>query len=167
MATITGLTQLKVILNHSSVEAFKVKVKKIVTSMNSYKMIFLKSQQANLVNPNLRDGNTNFPHIRTGNLMRNLIQIKMDKFNENKFKESSKKISYTFNTLNSLDGGNSTRRTVYRKNKRGDKFYYAQFLNEGGKSANRQRYKGYFGRLQEVFYRNYIAKFRETINLYK
>lgn len=144
-----------------TVDSFKNKVRKFVDSMTSYKLLFIKVQQAKLTNPYLNDNRTDFPHIRSGNMLRNLIDLKMDRFQEAKFKESPKKLSYLFETTNSLDGGGSGRHTVYRKGKDGSIFNYAEYLNKGGKRTS--RYKGYFGRLQNTFRTNFMTKFRESV----
>lgn len=160
MAKVTGLTNLNKLMHGITVDAFKAKVKKFVDSMTYYKLFFIKVQQARLVNPYLRDGRTEYPHIRTGNMMRNLIDIKMDRFKESNFKTLPTSMTYTFNTTNELDGGGG-KNTVYRKGKSGENFNYAEYLNKGGKRTS--RYKGYFGRLQNTFRTNFMAKFRESI----
>ena len=158
MATIIGLNNLKILMRGVPIEVFKTKVMRFVNAMNSYKSFFIKVQQAKLVNPYINDNITDYPHIRTGNLMRNLIDIRMDRFKESNFIETSKKLTYEFETTNMLDGGNTGKNKVYRVGK-GTKFNYAKYLNEGGKRTS--RYKGYFGRLQQVFRFNFINKYKE------
>ena len=157
MATVTGLTNLKVAMKSIPIDLFKVKVKNFVNSMNSFKSLFMKVQQAKLVNPYLKDNKTDYPHIRSGNLMRNLIDLKMDRFKESNFVQTTNNISYTFETTNSYSV-----KSIYRLGKDGSKFYYAKYLNDGGKRTS--RYRGYFGRLQMVFRNNFLAKFRELKN---
>ena len=85
MAKITGLSNLKVVMRGIPIEVFKTKVRKFVEALNSFKALFIKVQQAKLVNPYINDNRTDFPHIRTGNLMRNLIDVKMDRYKESNF----------------------------------------------------------------------------------
>lgn len=164
MANVTGLNNLKVLMRSVPIDTFKQKVRIFVESMNSYKDFFIKMQQARLVNPYIKDGRTAYPHIRTGNLMRNLIEIKMDRFKESNFKQSAKSLSYSFETINRLDGGYGNAR-VFRKGKDGSKFNYARYLNEGGKRTS--RYKGYFGRLQGTFKSGFESKFKELNTILK
>lgn len=154
MAKITGLTNLKVVMRGIPIEVFKTKVRKFVEAFNSFKALFIKVQQAKLVNPYINDNRTDFPHIRTGNLMRNLIDVKMDRYKESNFKQSATILSYTFETTNRMDY-----EKVYRVGKNGQKFNYAKYLNDGGKRTS--RYKGYFGRLHQVFRNNFNSKYRE------
>lgn len=159
MAKITGLNNLKIVMRAIPIEAFKTKVRKFVEAMNSYKSLFTKVQQAKLVNPYINDNRTDFPHIRTGNLMRNLIDVKMDRYKESNFKQSAKVLSYEFETINRMDYTK-----VYRVGKNGQKFNYAKYLNDGGKRTS--RYKGYFGRLHQIFRNNFKAKYIEQKRLF-
>ena len=154
MAKITGLSNLKVVMRGIPIEVFKTKVRKFVEAFNSFKTLFIKVQQAKLVNPYINDNRTDFPHIRTGNLMRNLVDVKMDRYKESNFKQSAKVLSYEFETINKLDSSK-----IYRRGKTGNKFLYAKYLNDGGKRTS--RYKGYFGRLQQIFRNNFNSKYRE------
>ena len=154
MAKITGLNNLKIVMRAIPIEAFKTKVRKFVEAMNSYKTLFTKVQQAKLVNPYINDNKTDFPHIRTGNLMTHLIDVKMERYKESNFKQSANILSYEFETINKLDSSK-----VYRVGKNGNKFLYAKYLNDGGKRTS--RYKGYFGRLQQIFRNNFNSKYRE------
>ena len=154
MAKITGLSNLKVVMRGIPIEVFKTKVRKFVEALNSFKALFIKVQQAKLVNPYINDNRTDFPHIRTGNLMRNLIDVKMDRYKESNFKQSAKVLSYEFETTNRMDYSK-----VFRVGKNGQKFNYAKYLNDGGKRTS--RYKGYFGRLQQIFRNNFNSKYRE------
>ena len=154
MAKITGLNNLKIVMRGIPIEVFKTKVRKFVEAFNSFKALFTKVQQAKLVNPYINDNRTDFPHIRTGNLMRNLIDVKMDRYKESNFKQSGNILSYEFETTNRMDYSK-----VFRVGKNGQKFNYAKYLNDGGKRTN--RYKGYFGRLQQIFRNNFNSKYRE------
>lgn len=164
MASVTGLDKLKTILRGVPIEAFKQKVRLFVEAFNNYKSFFIKVQQARLVNPYINDNRTDYPHTRTGNLMRNLIEVKMDRYKETNFKQSAKTLSYTFETTNILDGGYGKAR-VFRVGKNGRNFNYARYLNEGGKRTS--RYKGYFGRLQFTFKTNFMNKFKELNTILK
>jgi hypothetical protein len=158
MAKITGLNNLKIVMRGIPIEVFKTKVRKFVEAFNSFKALFIKVQQAKLVNPYIRDNRTDFPHIRTGNLMRNLIDVKMDRYKESNFKQSGNILSYEFETTNRMDYSK-----VFRVGKNGQKFNYAKYLNDGGKRTS--RYKGYFGRLQQIFRNNFNSKYRELSKL--
>ena len=158
MAKITGLTNLKIVMRGIPIEVFKTKVRKFVEAFNSFKALFIKVQQAKLVNPYINDNRTDFPHIRTGNLMRNLIDVKMDRYKESNFKQSGNILSYEFETTNRMDYSK-----VFRVGKNGQKFNYAKYLNDGGKRTS--RYKGYFGRLQQIFRNNFNSKYRELSKL--
>ena len=154
MAKVTGLSNLKIVMRGIPIEAFKTKVRKFVEAFNSYKALFIKVQQAKLVNPYINDNRTDFPHIRTGNLMRNLIEVKMDRYKETNFKQSGNILSYEFETTNRMDYSK-----VYRVDKGGAKRYYAKDLNTGKNTS--KRYMGYFGRLQQIFRNNFNSKYRE------
>lgn len=154
MAKITGLSNLKVVMRGIPIEVFKTKVRKFVEAFNSYKALFIKVQQAKLVNPYINDNRTDFPHIRTGNLMRNLIDVKMDRYKESNFKQSAKVLSYEFETTNILQSNK-----VFKVSKKGSKVYYAKDLNTGKNTS--KRYMGYFGRLQQIFRNNFNSKYRE------
>jgi hypothetical protein len=154
MAKITGLSNLKIVMRGIPIEVFKTKVRKFVEAFTSFKTLFTKVQQAKLVNPYINDNRTDFPHIRTGNLMRNLIDVKMDRYKESNFKQSGNILSYEFETTNRMDYSK-----VFRVGKNGQKFNYAKYLNDGGKRTS--RYKGYFGRLQQIFRNNFNSKYRE------
>lgn len=154
MAKITGLSNLKVVMRGIPIEVFKTKVRKFVEAFNSFRPIFTKVQQAKLVNPYINDNRTDFPHIRTGNLMRNLISIKMDRYKESNFKQSAKVLSYEFETTNILQSNK-----VFKVSKKGSKVYYAKDLNTGKNTS--KRYMGYFGRLQQIFRNNFNSKYRE------
>ena len=154
MARITGLNNLKVVMRGIPIEVFKTKVRKFVEAFTSFKTLFTKVQQAKLVNPYINDNRTDFPHIRTGNLMTHLIDVKMDRYKESNFKQSGNILSYEFETTNRMDYSK-----VYRVGKNGQKFNYAKYLNDGGKRTS--RYKGYFGRLQQIFRNNFNSKYRE------
>jgi hypothetical protein len=86
--------------------------------------------------------------------MRNLIDVKMDRYKESNFKQSGNILSYEFETTNRMDYSK-----VFRVGKNGQKFNYAKYLNDGGKRTS--RYKGYFGRLQQIFRNNFNSKYRE------
>lgn len=154
MAKITGLSNLKVVMRGVPIEVFKTKVRKFVEAFNSFKSLFIKVQQAKLVNPYINDNRTDFPHIRTGNLMRNLIDVKMDRYKESNFKQSAKVLSYEFETTNILQSNK-----VFKVSKKGSKVYYAKDLNTGKNTS--KRYMGYFGRLQQIFRNNFNSKYRE------
>lgn len=154
MAKITGLSNLKVVMRGIPIEVFKTKVRKFVEAFNSFKTLFIKVQQAKLVNPYINDNRTDFPHIRTGNLMRNLIDVKMDRYKESNFKQSAKVLSYEFETTNILQSNK-----VFKVSKKGSKVYYAKDLNTGKNTS--KRYMGYFGRLQQIFRNNFNSKYRE------
>lgn len=154
MARITGLNNLKVVMRGIPIEVFKTKVRKFVEAFNSFKALFTKVQQAKLVNPYINDNRTDFPHIRTGNLMTHLIDVKMERYKESNFKQSGNILSYEFETTNRMDYSK-----VFRVGKNGQKFNYAKYLNDGGKRTS--RYKGYFGRLQQIFRNNFNSKYRE------
>jgi hypothetical protein len=136
------------------IEVFKTKVRKFVEAFTSFKTLFTKVQQAKLVNPYINDNRTDFPHIRTGNLMTHLIDVKMERYKESNFKQSGNILSYEFETTNRMDYSK-----VFRVGKNGQKFNYAKYLNDGGKRTS--RYKGYFGRLQQIFRNNFNSKYRE------
>ena len=154
MARITGLNNLKIVMRGIPIEVFKTKVRKFVEAFTSFKTLFTKVQQAKLVNPYINDNRTDFPHIRTGNLMTHLIDVKMDRYKESNFKQSGNILSYEFETTNRMDYSK-----VFRVGKNGQKFNYAKYLNDGGKRTS--RYKGYFGRLQQIFRNNFNSKYRE------
>lgn len=154
MAKITGLSNLKVVMRGIPIEVFKTKVRKFVEAFNSFKTLFIKVQQAKLVNPYINDNRTDFPHIRTGNLMTHLIDVKMERYKESNFKQNGNILSYEFETTNRMDYSK-----VFRVGKNGQKFNYAKYLNDGGKRTS--RYKGYFGRLQQIFRNNFNSKYRE------
>lgn len=154
MAKVTGLSNLKIVMRGIPIEVFKTKVRKFVEAFNSFKALFTKVQQAKLVNPYINDNRTDFPHIRTGNLMTHLIDVKMDRYKESNFKQSGNILSYEFETTNRMDYSK-----VFRVGKNGQKFNYAKYLNDGGKRTS--RYKGYFGRLQQIFRNNFNSKYRE------
>ena len=154
MAKITGLSNLKVVMRGIPIEVFKTKVRRFVEAFNSFKALFIKVQQAKLVNPYINDNRTDFPHIRTGNLMRNLIDVKMDRYKETNFKQSAKVLSYEFETTNILQSNK-----VFKVSKKGSKVYYAKDLNTGKNTS--KRYMGYFGRLQQIFRNNFNSKYRE------
>ena len=154
MAKITGLSNLKVVMRGIPIEVFKTKVRKFVEAFTSFKTLFTKVQQAKLVNPYINDNRTDFPHIRTGNLMTHLIDVKMERYKESNFKQNGNILSYEFETTNRMDYSK-----VFRVGKNGQKFNYAKYLNDGGKRTS--RYKGYFGRLQQVFRTNFNSKYRE------
>ena len=154
MAKITGLSNLKVVMRGIPIEVFKTKVRKFVEAFNSFRPIFTKVQQAKLVNPYINDNRTDFPHIRTGNLMTHLIDVKMERYKESNFKQNGNILSYEFETTNRMDYSK-----VFRVGKNGQKFNYAKYLNDGGKRTS--RYKGYFGRLQQIFRNNFNSKYRE------
>ena len=154
MARITGLNNLKIVMRGIPIEVFKTKVRKFVEAFNSFKALFTKVQQAKLVNPYINDNRTDFPHIRTGNLMTHLIDVKMERYKESNFKQSGNTLSYEFETTNRMDYSK-----VYKVGKNGQKFNYAKYLNDGGKRTS--RYKGYFGRLQQIFRNNFNSKYRE------
>jgi len=154
MAKITGLNNLKVVMRGIPIEVFKTKVRKFVEAFTSFKTLFTKVQQAKLVNPYINDNRTDFPHIRTGNLIRNLIDVKMDRYKESNFKQSGNILSYEFETTNRMDYSK-----VYKVGKGGAKRYYAKDLNEGKNTS--KRYMGYFGRLQQIFRNNFNSKYRE------
>ena len=154
MAKITGLSNLKVVMRGIPIEVFKTKVRKFVEAFNSFKSLFIKVQQAKLVNPYINDNRTDFPHIRTGNLMTHLIDVKMERYKESNFKQNGNILSYEFETTNRMDYSK-----VFRVGKNGQKFNYAKYLNDGGKRTS--RYKGYFGRLQQIFRNNFNSKYRE------
>lgn len=158
MAKITGLNNLKIVMRGIPIEVFKTKVRKFVEAFNSFKALFTKVQQAKLVNPYINDNRTDFPHIRTGNLMRNLIDVKMDRYKESNFKQSGNILSYEFETTNRMDYSK-----VYKVGKGGAKRYYAKDLNEGKNTS--KRYMGYFGRLQQIFRNNFNSKYRELSKL--
>jgi hypothetical protein len=123
MAKITGLSNLKIVMRGIPIEVFKTKVRKFVEAFNSFKSLFIKVQQAKLVNPYINDNRTDFPHIRTGNLMRNLIDVKMERYKESNFKQSGNILSYEFETTNRMDYSK-----VYKVGKGGAKVYYARDL---------------------------------------
>ena len=154
MAKVTGLSNLKIVMRGIPIEVFKTKVRKFVEAFNSFKALFIKVQQAKLVNPYINDNRTDFPHIRTGNLMTHLIDVKMDRYKESNFKQKGNILSYEFETTNRMDYSK-----VFRVGKNGQKFNYAKYLNDGGKRTS--RYKGYFGRLQQIFRNNFNSKYRE------
>ena len=154
MAKITGLSNLKVVMRGIPIEVFKTKVRKFVEAFTSFKTLFTKVQQAKLVNPYINDNRTDFPHIRTGNLMTHLIDVKMERYKESNFKQNGNILSYEFETTNRMDYSK-----VFRVGKNGQKFNYAKYLNDGGKRTS--RYKGYFGRLQQIFRNNFNSKYRE------
>jgi hypothetical protein len=154
MAKITGLSNLKIVMRGIPIEVFKTKVRKFVEAFTSFKTLFTKVQQAKLVNPYINDNRTDFPHIRTGNLMTHLIDVKMERYKESNFKQSGNILSYEFQTTNRMDYSK-----VFRVGKNGQKFNYAKYLNDGGKRTS--RYKGYFGRLQQIFRNNFNSKYRE------
>ena len=154
MAKITGLSNLKVVMRGIPIEVFKTKVRKFVEAFNSYKALFIKVQQAKLVNPYINDNRTDFPHIRTGNLMTHLIDVKMDRYKESNFKQSGNILSYEFETTNILQSNK-----VFKVSKKGSKVYYAKDLNTGKNTS--KRYMGYFGRLQQIFRNNFNSKYRE------
>jgi hypothetical protein len=158
MAKVTGLNNLKVVMRGIPIEVFKTKVRKFVEAFNSFKALFIKVQQAKLVNPYINDNRTDFPHIRTGNLMRNLIDVKMERYKESNFKQSGNILSYEFETTNRMDYSK-----VYKVGKNGSKVYYAKDLNTGKNTS--KRYMGYFGRLQQVFRTNFNSKYRELSKL--
>lgn len=158
MARITGLNNLKIVMRGIPIEVFKTKVRKFVEAFTSFKTLFTKVQQAKLVNPYINDNRTDFPHIRTGNLMTHLIDVKMERYKESNFKQSGNILSYEFETTNRMDYSK-----VYRVGKNGQKFNYAKYLNDGGKRTS--RYKGYFGRLQQIFRNNFNSKYRELSRL--
>lgn len=161
MAKLSGFKELHYKLKQSSIEVFKEKVRNIVETMNSYRDLFMRVQRARLTNPYIKDGNTTYPHTRSGNMLRRLVDTKMERYRVELFKESFNKITYTHYTTNMLDGGNSGRSTVYRRGKGGN-FNYAHWLE----TNKRSRYKGYFGRLQQTFKTNYMKQLRSTIGSY-
>lgn len=154
MAKVTGLSNLKIMMRGIPIEVFKTKVRKFVEAFTSFKTLFTKVQQAKLVNPYINDNRTDFPHIRTGNLMTHLIDVKMERYKESNFKQNGNILSYEFETTNRMDYSK-----VFRVGKNGQKFNYAKYLNDGGKRTS--RYKGYFGRLQQIFRNNFNSKYRE------
>lgn len=159
MAKITGLSNLKIVMRGIPIEVFKTKVRKFVEAFNSFKALFTKVQQAKLVNPYINDNRTDFPHIRTGNLMRNLIDVKMDRYKESNFKQSGNILSYEFETTNRMDYSK-----VYKVSKGGAKRYYAKDLDTGKNTS--KRYMGYFGRLHQIFRNNFKAKYIEQKRLF-
>jgi len=161
MAKVTGFTQLRKKLINISEKTFKVNVKKIVTSINDLKSILLKEQQRKLSNSNFKDGNTTYPHKRTGNLMNNLINIKMQSFSSSKFKKTAKGISYTHTSTNMLDGGENGN-TVYKVYK-GKRYNYAEILQNSDKLS---KWNGYFQRLQAVFKYQYTQRVTRILKRY-
>ena len=161
MATVTGFTQLKKKIVNVSEKTFKVKVKKIVNSINNLKSILLKEQQRRLANTNIRDGITAYPHKRTGNLMTNLIDIKLQSFSESKFKKTSNGLSYTHISTNTLDGGEG-KHTVYKVHK-GQRYNYADDLQNSEKYS---KYNNYYQKLQAVFKYQYTQRVTRLLNKY-
>ena len=78
----------------------------------------------------------------------------MERYKESNFKQNGNILSYEFETTNRMDYSK-----VLRVGKIGQKFNYAKYLNDGGKRTS--RYKGYFGRLQQIFRNNFNSKYRE------
>lgn len=159
MAKITGLNNLKIVMRAIPIEVFKTKVRKFVEAFNSFKSLFTKVQQAKLVNPYINDNRTDFPHIRTGNLMRNLIDVKMERYKESNFRQSANILSYEFETTNRMNYNK-----VFKVSKKGSKVYYAKDLDTGKNTS--KRYMGYFGRLHQIFRNNFKAKYIEQKRLF-
>lgn len=109
-----------------------------------------------LVNSNVNDGKTDFPHRRNGNLARNLIDLNVDPFNRNKVKQNGTKLSYRITVTSRLDGGTDSDGGFHTVvSRRG--FNYARYLNVYNK-----KYSGYFGRLQKIFLDEIRAKHNNT-----
>ena len=161
MVKINGFTQLQKKLENMSKKTFEVKVKKIVNSINNLKSILLKEQQRRLSNTNTRDGITTYPHKRTGNLLNNLINIKMESFSNAKFKKTAKGLSYTHTSTNILDGGEGGN-TVY-KVVNGKRLNYASLLQNSSKFS---KYNNYFQRLQAIFNYQYNQRVNRLLQRY-
>jgi len=161
MAKVTGFSQLKKKILSTSQKTFKVKVHKIVNSINDLKSILLKEQQRRLANTNLNDKVTTYPHKRTGNLMNNLINIKMQSFSSNNFKKTAKGISYTHTSTNTLDGGTEGN-TVYKVYK-GKRYNYAEILQNSNKLS---KWNNYFQKLQSIFEYQYTQRVNRLLNRY-
>ena len=161
MAKISGFNQLRKKLENMSEKTFKAKVKKIINSINDLKSILIKEQQKRLSNTNIRDGITTYPHKRSGNLMKNLIDLKMESFSEAKFKKTNKGLSYTHTSTNTLDGGDNGS-TVY-KTVNGKKVNYARLLQNSSKYS---KYNNYFQRIQSIFNYQYNQRVSRLLKRY-
>jgi hypothetical protein len=159
MATIKGFNQLRKTVIAKSEKSFKVKVKNFVDSVNNLKSKLLKVQQRKLMNRSINDGKTDFPHKRTGNLMRNLIDIRVDTYRPNNYKRKGNLISYTHKTSNILDGGDEGT-TVFRIYK-GKRYKYAEILQNSDKFSKWNRY---FERLQAIFEKQYRSSISRILN---
>ena len=163
MAKITGFTQLKKKLINMSEKTFKAKVKRIVNSINDLKSILIKEQQRRLSNTNIKDGITAYPHRREGNLMDNLIDLKMESFSSSKFVKTNKGMSYTHTSINKLDGGKGTNNNTVYKVYKGKRYNYAEILQ---KSNKLKKWNGYFQRLQAIFKYQYTQRVTRLLNRY-
>lgn len=159
MAKISGFANLKKTIINTSEKAFKVKVKKFVDSVSNLKSKLIKEQQRRLMNRNLNDGITSFPHRRTGNLMRNLIDIKVESYRPSNYKRKGTKLSYTHSTTNMLDGGKDGT-TVFKLYK-GKRYKYAEILQSSDRFS---KYNGYFERLQAIFENQYRKSISRIFN---
>ena len=158
MAKLIGMTKLTKTLKANTEEAFKVKVKKFVDSLSSVKNSLVLAQKKKLMNTNIRDGKTDFPHKRSGNLLDNLIDLKVESFREANFKKTDKYLSYTHTTINRLDGGGQGS-TVF-KIRKGQRINYASDLQKGDRY---KKWNGYFERLQNIFRAEYLRNIRNIL----
>jgi len=161
MAKVTGFTQLKKRIQDTSVKVFKVKVKNIVNSINNLKSKLINEQKRRLSNTNINDGITTYPHKRTGNLLNNLIDLKMESFSEAKFITKGNTVTYTHTSTNMLDGGKNGN-TVYKVYK-GKRYNYAEILQNSNKLS---KWNGYFERLQSIFKHQYYISVNQILRRY-
>ena len=161
MAKVTGFTQLKKKLVNMSKKTFEAKVKRIIDSINDLKSVLIKEQQRRLSNRNINDGITAYPHRREGNLMKNLIDLKIESFSSSKFVKTNKGMSYTHKSTNMLDGGKNGN-TVYKVYK-GKRYNYAEILQNSDKLS---KWNGYFQRLQAIFKYQYTQRVKRLLNRY-
>jgi len=159
MAKLKGFNNLKKTIQNVSEKQFKAKVKKFVDSVSNLKSKLVKEQQRRLMNRNINDGITAYPHRRTGNLMRNLIDIKVESYRPNGFKKKGKYLTYTHSTTNMLDGGEKGI-TVWKVYK-GKRYKYAEILQNSDKLS---KWNGYYQRLQAIFKENYLRSVSRIMN---
>jgi hypothetical protein len=150
-----GLVNLKKLITAKTEKIFLSKVKSFIRDLNINTMKIKSIMKLFLANRAVNDGNTNFPHFRTGNLAENLINIQVEKFDRKNINKTKDTLKYSVKVTSILDGGinNSNYSKATVKSPKG--FAYANYLN-----YYNPKYKGYYDRLQDVF----IDKLKEEIS---
>lgn len=154
-AKLLGLSKIKKRLYGITRNEFEIKAKSLHDSMQVGSNLVSDLMISKLLNKNISDGDTTYPHYRSGNLARNLIDIEIESFNKSRITESRTEIKYSFYIISRLDGG-ELESTVTSS----DGFDYASYL-DSNKGTRNTKYFGYFRRLQDIFkseFRRLLAK---------